>query len=261
MLGRTLLAALLFVAQAAGAAADQGYIVSGSDTFAVGNGDVRSEISYQGNETLHTERHGNTVTYVARARYVRIDQGAKSSVTGSFSAELLPSGEQRDLRDRDPDYLTVLNQPFAVQLDAPTLHDLAHLRSDVPFEFPSPITGSPLHGHLRRISEGVVGGERALGVAFDAGGPMRGPLPDRPHLLLAGKIRMHGSAYYRAEDALLLDLDATLTISGNLANPEASDAVQIVYRRHIRAVSKSSKPAQHGSAATAKPSATAAKRS
>ena len=242
-----------------GAAADQSYAVSGSDTFAVGNGDVRSEISYRGNETLHTERHGNTVRYVARARYTRVDQGARSEATGYFSAELTADGEQRDLRDRDPDYLTVLNQPFAVQLDAPTLRDLAHLRSDVPFEFPSPITGSPLHGHLRRIAEGMVGGERALGVAFDAGGPMRGPLPDRPRLQLAGKIRMHGSAYYRAEDALLLSLDATLTISGNLANPEQSDAVQIVYRRHIRAVG--AKDTRRPVGAPAKPTPTAAKRS
>ncbi|MEO6991058.1 MAG: hypothetical protein ABI202_06010 [Candidatus Baltobacteraceae bacterium] len=217
------------------AQADQRYAVRGSDTFAIGTGNVRSEISYAGTETLHIERKGHSLLYLARVKYTRVDQGAKGAAKASFTALFLPNGEQRDVRDRDPDYLTVLNQPFSVQLDAATLRDLAHLRTDVPFSFPSPITGSSLHGRLRRIAEGRVDGERALGVSFDAGGPMRGSLPDRPHLELTGRIRMRGSAYYRAEDALLLALDATLTISGNLADPERSDPVRIVYKRFIRA--------------------------
>ena len=224
-----------FLSFGTAALADQRYTVRGSDTFAIGAGDVRSEISYEGTETLHIEHHGDGLLYLSSVQYTRIDQGAKAAAKAAFAALFLPSGEQRDVRDRDPDYLTVLNQPFSVQLDAATLRDLAHLKTDVPFSFPSPITGSSLHGRLHRIQEGRVAGERALGVAFDAGGPMRGSLPDRPRLELTGKIRMRGWAYYRAEDALLLALDATLTISGKLADPERSDPVRIVYKRFIRA--------------------------
>jgi hypothetical protein len=227
------------------AAADQTYSVTGKDTFTIGTGDVRSEISYSGRESLR-RRHGKAVTvYTATARYLRVDQGAASHVGASFVAEMAAGGEQHDLDDRDPDYLTVLNQPFAVQLDAATLRDLARLRNDVPFDFPSPMTGSSLRGRLRRVGAGIVSGAPALGVSFTAGGPMRGALPDRPKLSLNGRIRMQGQAYYRMEDALLVMLDATLTISGNLTNPDQTDEVTIVYRRTIRAL-KPETQHQHG---------------
>jgi hypothetical protein len=231
-----LLSCALDLALAGGAAsADQSYRVTGKDTFAIGDTDVKSEISYSGHESLKRRRHGQVTLFVARARYVRIDQGASSTATAGFVAEIAPTGEQHDIGNDDPDYLTILNQPFAVQLDAATLRDLARLRSEVPFDFPSPMTGSALHGSLKRIGVGVVAGARALGVSFAAGGPMTGPLPDRPRLTMNGRIRMQGSAYYRTEDALLLVLDATLTISGNLANPDETNPVTIVYRRRIRA--------------------------
>jgi hypothetical protein len=54
-------------------------------------------------------------------------------------------------------------------------------------------------------------------------------------MTLNGRIRMQGQAYYRSEDALLVVLDATLTISGSLSNPDESQPVTIVYRRTIRA--------------------------
>jgi hypothetical protein len=230
-----LLACLLVAAVASGASADQSYHVTGKDTFAIGDGDVKSEISYAGSESLSRSRRRSGTMFVARARYVRVDQGATSEATAEFSAVISPSGEQRDISDDDPDYLTILNQPFAAQLDAPTLRDLARLRNDVPFEFPSPMTASSLHGRLKRIGMGTVAGARALGVSFEAGGPMRGPLPDHSHLTMNGHIRMSGAAYYRTEDALLLLLDATLTISGNLANADETNPVRIVYRRRIRA--------------------------
>ena len=46
---------------------------------------------------------------------------------------------------------------------------------------------------------------------------------------------MSGIAYYSERTALLFSLDATLTISGNLADRAVSDPVTIVYRRSIRA--------------------------
>jgi hypothetical protein len=54
-------------------------------------------------------------------------------------------------------------------------------------------------------------------------------------MALDGSIRMSGTAWYSTSTALLLALDATLTISGNLNARSASDPVTIVYRRTIRA--------------------------
>jgi hypothetical protein len=64
---------------------------------------------------------------------------------------------------------------------------------------------------------------------------MHGALPDRPGLTLSGGILMRGTAYYDAESALLLTLDATVTISGNVSNRSGKDPVTIVYRRTLRA--------------------------
>jgi hypothetical protein len=236
-------ATLAVLACVAAARADQTYKVRGTDTFNVGS-TGKSVISYDGSEALRRRRSGTATLYAAIAHYTRDDQGASSKAHATFDARVTSSGEQHDIEDDDPDYLTVLKQPFAVQLDAATLHDLAHLHADVPFDFPSPMTGSTLHGSLHRIGEAVVSGSRALGVSFDAGGLMRGSLPDRQDMRLIGRIRMRGLAYYRAQDALLVLLDATLTISGNLSLPASSDPVTIVYRRTIRAVA----PAQHGNA-------------
>jgi hypothetical protein len=237
------LGCILWNATAAAAPPEQSYSVTGVDTFSVGNGgDVQSQISYRGRETLSIEHERGKTLFVASARYTRVDQGASSDLTAGFSAESSADGEQSDLVDDDPDYLTVLKQPFAVALDAATMHDLAHLREDVPFTFPSPITGSTLEGRLRRIGGGLVSGMPALGVNFEAEGPMRGPLPDRPRLTMNGRIHMRGSAYYRTADALLVLLDATLTVSGNLTDPAQTDPVTIVYRRRIRADNLTNSP-------------------
>jgi hypothetical protein len=223
------------VGMAARVEADQPYTVDGEDRFQIGARDLRSEVLYSGRQTLSVQRSGRTTHYVARVDYVKVDGRQRSNAHGSFASTLLPSGEQRDDVNRDPDYLTILNQPFAVQLDAPTLRDLGRLHKQVPFEFPSPMTGAPLHGYLRGTGDGVIHGNRVLGVAFVAGGPMRGALPDRPGLTLAGRIRMTGTAYYKYADALMMALDATLTISGDLQDQGRIEPVTIVYKRTIRA--------------------------
>lgn len=232
------IALLVFVICAvAMAQADQTYTVDGSDTYQIGGHDVRSAIAYSGTQQLIIEQKAGGRRYIARAKYLRNDQGTHAHVTASFESTILSDGEQRDGANNDPDYLTVLNQPFAVQLDAATMHDLSHLSGAVPFDFPSPMTGSPLHGTLRHVDNAMLNGERVLGVAFDAHGPLNGALPDHPDLTLSGQIRMNGTAYYTYAGALLLALDATLSIRGNLAAAEHHrDPVDIVYKRSIKAV-------------------------
>jgi hypothetical protein len=230
-------AVLIFiVCLTACARADQTYKVEGSDTYQIGGRDVRSQIAYSGTQRLSVQQRGKARRYIAHADYLRNDQGTHARVKASFESTILPSGEQQDGTNNDPDYLTVLNQPFAVQLDAPTMHDLSHLTGSVPFDFQSPMTGAPLHGTLRRVGVSTLNGEAVVGVAFDASGPLHGALPDHPSLALAGSIRMNGTAYYTAAGALLLALDATLSINGNVIDHDRRDPVQIVYKRSIKAL-------------------------
>ena len=221
-------------ATAAAARADQAYTVEGSDTFRLGNGDVRNQTVYHGVERLTISKTGATTIYVAHVEYDKDGDGGKQRQRASFTSTLLPSGEQRDGPSADPDYLTVLNQPFSVQLDAPTMRDLAHVKRPVPFDFPSPMTGAPLRGTLRRLPDALVGGTRAMGIAFEAKGPLHGALPERPAMQLAGAITMRGTAYYDYSTALLVALDATLAIDGNLDDAARRSPVSIVYARTIR---------------------------
>ncbi len=216
-------------------AADQGYLVSGRDSFIIGAGDIQSEVEYRGTQRLTIVRRGKTMRFIAKASYERSDQGATTTASADYVLDLLPNGDQLASADHDPDYLTILNQPFAAQLDLRTLRELRRLRSRAPFDFPSPFTGSTIHGQLERAGVGMIGRHQALGVRFDAAGPMKGRLPDRPGLNLAGGIVMRGTAYYDLESALLVWLDATVTISGTVSNRASSDPVTIVYRRTIRA--------------------------
>jgi hypothetical protein len=249
------IALLIFVVcLTAAAGADQTYRVEGSDTYQIGGRDVRSEIAYSGTQRLSVRKTGNGRHYTARAEYLRNDQGTHARVTASFESTILPDGEQQDGANNDPDYLTILNQPFAVQLDPATMRDLAHLTGSVPFDFPSPMTGAPLHGTLRHIGGAVLEGQSVLGVAFVASGPLDGMLPDHPSLKLAGHIRMNGTAYYTLSGALLLALDATLSIDGNVVDDARRDPVDIVYKRTLKALpSASSTEAATGSKPTATP--------
>jgi hypothetical protein len=217
------------------ARAGQVYSVAGTDSFSIGAGDIQSEVSYSGTQTLSLRRRGRVLRYKAHVEYKRSDGNASAPAAGDYVADVLGTGETVDSADHDPDYLTVLNQPFAAQLDADTLKDLRHLTGTLPFDFPSPITGAALHGYLEHVADGPIAGRQALGVKFEAAGPMRGALPDRPGLTLVGTISMRGTAYYDVKSALLLALRTTVTIEGSVSNRAGKDPVKIVYDRTIRA--------------------------
>ena len=220
------------------AVADQSYDVSGIDSYTIGASVPATQIGYTGTQHLTVVKNGSTVRYEAQARYTRTADSTKASARATFVQELV-GGAFQDRTDDDPDFLTILNQPFAVQLDATTLHDLRSLRGSVPFQATSPLGSSVLHGFLRPSAGGRVNGKRVVGVRFEADGPMSGPLPERNDTQIAGTIRMDGTAYYAVDSALLMGLDATLTITGKLVDRSNSVPVKIVYRRDIRATSTS----------------------
>jgi hypothetical protein len=210
------------------------YTIDGEDSFQIAGKPARTNIVYAGTQRLAIERQGNVTHFKATVAYDRHEGGSATHATGAFSTKILANGEQHDEDDGDPDYLTILNQPFSIELDGPTLRDLRSLVKAVPFDFPSPMTGAPLHGSLRRLPDGTLNGRRVLGIAFAARGPLNGSLPDRPEMALTATITMNGTAYYAYADALLLALDATLQIEGRVANSGQNDPVTIVYKRTIR---------------------------
>ena len=225
----------MLLRQSAAGATTETYDTTGRDDFTLGADAPDSEIVYDGVQVLHVSEHGKYVRYRAVVSYTRSQGGAHERAHATYLADVLPSGELADSSDRDPDYLTILNQPFAAQLDRPTLADLERLRKPIPFEFPSPFTGSSLHGFLQHRAGGTIGKRRGVAVRFEAAGTMRGPLPDRAELVLVGTIKMKGTAYYDAVSALLLALNTTVTISGTVSNRASNDPVRIVYQRSLRA--------------------------
>ncbi len=231
--GASLILALILMS-AAGACADSLFRVDGRDRFRVGDHTLRGEITYSGMQHLVVKRSGGVTRYTASVDYTKIDQGARSKQKATFVSTITRDGEQHDIENADPDYLTVLNQPFSVQLDAQTFADLTKLHGAVPFDLPSPITGAALHGTIRKITDGVLGGMHVLGIAFEAKGPLAGALPDRPQMNLVGTITMRGTAYYAYAGYSLLALDALLAIDGNLATDGAKDPVAIEYQRSLR---------------------------
>lgn len=210
------------------------YAIEGEDSFRIAGRDIRTQIIYTGTQRLAIDRRGNVTRFTATVAYDRHEGGTATHSTGSFVSVIHANGDQHDEADNDPDYLTILNQPFSIELDAPTMRDLRSLTRAMPFDVPSPMTGAPLHGSLRRLPDGSLNGKRVLGIAFAAKGPLHGALPDRPDMELSGTITMNGTAYYAYADALLLALDATLQIGGRVANSGQNDPVTIVYKRTIR---------------------------
>jgi hypothetical protein len=218
------------------ASADQRYAVSGNDRYQIGQSDLQTSIAYSGTQTLTVSQNDGQKRFTAQVTYTRSDSAGSVPASASFVQELTPKGEFKDQMDLDPDYLTVLNQPFAVELDSATRAGLLHLRGRLPFVFPAPMTGGKLEGYLERGTIGRVGSRQALAVDFDATGPMVGPLPDHAQMSIMGTMRMRGTAYYALRgEPLLLALHETLSISGTLHDRSQASPVKIVYERWIKA--------------------------
>jgi len=217
------------------ARAEQVYSVGGKDSFTVGTRELRSDVVYSGRETLSSVHGSDGTRYAVTVEYLRTDQGTPAKARATFVSLVKASGEQHDEINGDPDYVAVLNQPFSIELDLPTMRDVARLAAPVPFSFLLPIAGTPLSGSLRSSGDAFVAGERTLGVVFEAAGPVHGPL-NNIGIALDGRIRMHGTAYYSYDTNVLRALDTELTISGTLPGDAQHRLVTIVYRRTIRAI-------------------------
>jgi hypothetical protein len=217
--------------------ADFQYDLQGQDLYQVQAASTGSRVSYDGTELLSVRRDGEATRFEARARYVRDSPDGRTDGDAKFVADMMPNGAFEDRVDDDPDFLTILNQPFAVQLDAATLRDLRDLRGSVPFAANSPLGGgSVLRGFLRPGTSGPIAGHPTVAVRFQAQGPMNGGLPGHGGAI-TGTMRMDGTAYYSLENAMLLALRATLTIEARLhdSKPAVYVPVRITYVRSIRA--------------------------
>jgi hypothetical protein len=227
------------------AVADVQYEIAGEDVYEVRSTATVSRIAYVGSERLSVRPDGKSVRFVARERDLRTAPDGQHTDRAFFVAELLPDGSFTDKVDQDPDFLTILNQPFAITLDAATLRDLKQLRGRVPFAAGSPLGGDTvLRGYLRPGTSGPVAGRPTVAIAFEASGPMTGALPGYTDATVSGVTRMDGMAYYSLDTAMLLALNVHLTIDAKLHQAGPGDAVpvRIAYRRTIRALKPPATP-------------------
>ena len=218
--------------------ADLQYQTAGEDVYRGDATAVVSRVAYAGTERLSIRRDGRSLRFEAEARYTRTAPDGKSGAEARFVQMLRPDGSFEDSLDDDPDFLTILNQPFAVRLDRVTLQDVRELHGRVPFAASSPLEGHTLlHGFLRPAVNGPIDGRPTAAVRFEAEGPMDGGLPGHGDAAVSGRMRMDGIAYYAVDDGLLLALNVTLTIDAHLHQRSVSLAVpiRIVYHRWIRA--------------------------
>jgi hypothetical protein len=230
-----LVTALLAVAPSS--FADFQYDLQGQDLYQVQAASTSSRVSYDGSELLSVRKTGKMLRFEARARYVRDSPDGRTDGNAKFVADMTPGGAFENRVDDDPDFLTILNQPFAVQLDGATLRDLEELHGPVPFAANSPLGGSSvLRGFLRPGIGGPIAGHPTVAVRFQANGPMSGGLPGHGGAI-TGTMRMDGTAYYSLESAMLLALHATLTIDAHLHDrkPAVYVPVRITYVRSLRA--------------------------
>jgi hypothetical protein len=219
------------------ASPDFQYDLVGEDRYRIVSTATVSTVSYTGRERLGVTRDGKGLRFDARVSYVRQSPGLRTNENARFVGELFPDGSFESRIDNDPDFLTLLNQPFAVQLDKATLNDLRELHGSVPFAAGSPIAGgTELRGFLRHGNDGSIAGMPTVAVHFTATGPMSGTLPGSTQTALGGTMTLDGTAYYSLSAGLLLALRATLTIDARVhqANANTSVPIQIVYRRWIR---------------------------
>lgn len=217
--------------------ADLTYRVSGDDLYRL-EAATLSRISYAGTERLTIRQAGKELRFTARAHYVRYAGNTKSAAEAYFVQVLDTDGWFDDRVDDDPDFLTILNQPFAVRLDDATLRDVRELHARVPFAARSPLGGATmLRGYLRPAPAGPVAGHPTIAVRFEAEGPTSGALQGHAEQqLLGGQMRMDGTANYAPDDGILRALSVTLTIQARLRGngPTEATPVRIIYRRSIR---------------------------
>lgn len=230
---RNVLAAAVLAFGVHGGALEIHYRTAGEDVYRVG-AQPATHITYSGTQVLAVRGEGSELSFVAQARCDRTDPSGTTTERARFVQAMLPDGTFEDRSDDDPDFLTILNQPFAVRLDPTTIRDLSELRAPVPFTAASPVGSGDLTGALRPGTPGIIDGHRVVGVEFRANGTVNGPLPGRA-ATIEGHIRLDGTAYYDVREQLLLALDARLTIDGMLSNGHlAAVPVRIVYDRTIK---------------------------
>jgi len=226
------------------ARADVQYETSGQDLYRIAPTGATSQVAYAGSQRLSIRHQNGGWRFESRAEYTRTGPDGKSRGEADFVQTLQPDGVSEDRVDDDPDFLTILNQPFAVRLDATTLHDLQALHGRVPFAATSPLGAQAvLHGYLRPAPGGPIAGHPTVAVRFEADGAMTGPLPGSAQTLVSGTMRMDGVAYYAIESETLFALNVTLTLDARLAQGRQAPSlpVRIFYRRSIRAVATTAK--------------------
>jgi len=204
----------------------------GEDAYTIDGRNVMT-VRYDGTQSLRVRHDGADLRFENVIDYTKQLGSQIRHKTARVVRLLTP--DLRELRtplNQDEDSLSLLDQPFAARIDAKTLAALGGLKQAIPFTASSPLGGAPLHGTLRAAGmreKPPAGGVR---VAFTAGGPMRGPLPELPTASIDGTISLVGTAEYDATGALVR-LHSRLQIHGLLAASGQSGPIEILYVRRF----------------------------
>ncbi len=173
--------AVIVVLLTAVARADQRYTVAGDDRYRVGTTLESTDITYRGTERLSIAHRGTSRRYVSDITYTRSDPSGKAVVHARFVQDMDRDGNFVDRSDEDPDFLT---HP------QPAVRDPARPRDDA--RSAAPARDGPVRrglaawrsavARLLALGSGgrLVSGEPAVGVRFEADGPMDGSLPSHP---------------------------------------------------------------------------------
>lgn len=213
------------------AATNDRYIIAGTDRLRVGVEQVCVDYEGEGRLSLNSGDDGQTLT--AATDYWRRDATGTHIVHASFVQETAPSfgDEFLDANGRDPDYMTILSQPLAIELGSSELQALAQLSKRVRLEFPSRIGDGNLSGFLEHIRSRSV--NSLIGLRFVARGPMRAPVPKRPAATMVGIVTLAGAGYYSSENGRLVAIYTTMTFDGSFRNRGHAIPVHVTYERQI----------------------------
>ena len=96
------------------------YQTAGEDVYRIETSQSLSRVRYAGTQLLRIAHEGDGLRFDAQASYVREAPDGKSSARAHFVQTLSRDGGFEDVLDEDPEFLTILNQPFAVRLDDST---------------------------------------------------------------------------------------------------------------------------------------------
>lgn len=214
------------------------YALRGSDTYEISRG-ASIIVVYAGTERLRVSLTKSESDLAIATRYLRLNATRLAHRNAGFYERIGANGATLEQGGSDPDFLTLLNQPMRAWIDRKTLHALVNLRTNLPFEAPSPLGGTLL-GTLEHDRNSAHPNHVVL--SFSATGLMLGKITAQATLFADAAITMHATGFYARQSGLLDQLWVTLRVNGTLRGVEGTTPLRIIYRRRFKRINGEPRP-------------------